>query len=148
MAQHEPKGNGESWGGVTLHEAKRLTTTELLGLIAGRAALLAEKQVELAKAEIQANIRAEIRMVIGLAIAAVCAIVAISLLLVAAVFGLSDNMPGWAAALILAGVMLLLGGIAGLVGWRMRVTAPLSTTRQTLKENLYWAKERLTGGAS
>jgi hypothetical protein len=133
---------------VTLAEVKRLTTTELVGLIAGRAALLAEKQVELAKAEVRANIRAEIRMAIGLAIAAVCAIVAISLLLVAAVFGLSGSMPGWAAALILAGVMLLLGGIAGMVGWRMRVTAPLNTTRETLKENLYWAKQRLTGGGS
>lgn len=148
MAQHEPRGNGDTWGGVTLAEVKRLSTTELVGLIAGRAALLAEKQVELAKAEVRANIRAEIRMAVGLGIAAVCAIVAISLLLVAAVFGLSGSLPGWAAALILAGVVLLVGGIAGLVGWRMRVTAPLTTTRETLKENLHWAKQRLTGGAS
>ncbi len=141
-------GDGERWGGLKLAEAKRLATTELIGLIAGRAALLAEKQVELAKAELRANVRAEIRMAVGLGIAFVCAVLTLSLLLVAAAFALQAVMPGWAAALILAAVVLVLGAIAGYVGWRMRVTTPLRTTRDTLRENLHWAKQRLTGGAS
>lgn len=151
MADNDPKngrGNGGPPGPITVAEAKRLSTTELVGLIAGRAALLAEKQVELAKAEFRANMRSEIRMVVGLGIAAACGIVAVSLLLVAAVFALSPTMPPGGAALLLAGVMLLLGVIAGLVGWRMRVTSPLAATRATLKENFQWAKERLVGGGS
>jgi hypothetical protein len=146
-ASKTTSGNGSSRD-TALGNAARFSTTELLGLIAGRAALLAEKQIELAKAEIRANVRAEIRMAVGLAIAAVCAIVAISLLLVAAVFALSPPLPHGGAALLLAGVVLLAGGIAAWVGWRMRVTAPLAETRSTLKENLEWAKERLTGGVS
>jgi hypothetical protein len=131
-----------------LRDAALLSTAELMGLIAGRAALLAEKQVELAKAEARANVRAEIWMAAGFGIALVCAIVAVSLLLVAAVFAIEPALPAGAVALLLAGLMLLLGGIAALVGWRRRVTAPLAETRTTLKENLQWAKERLTGESS
>jgi len=129
-------------------DAARLSTAELMGLIAGRAALLAEKQVELVKTEARANVRAEIRMAVGFGIALVCAILTLSLLLVAAVFAIDPALPAGGAALLLAGVMLLLGGIAALVGWRSRVTAPLAETRATLKENLQWAKERLTGEPS
>jgi uncharacterized membrane protein YqjE len=131
-----------------VRDAARLSTAELMGLIAGRAALLAAKQVELAKAEARANVRAEIWMAAGLGIAFVCAILALSLLLVAAVFAIDPSLPAGGAALLLAGVMLLLGGIAALVGWRSRVTAPLAETRATLKENLQWARERLTGESS
>jgi hypothetical protein len=117
-----------------------------LGLIAGRATRLAEKQVELIKAEVRDNVRAELRMAIALGIAAVLAITAISLLFVAAALGLALVMPAWAAALIMAGVALVAGTIVGLVGWRMRVRQPLATTRATLRETLLWAKEQLTGG--
>jgi hypothetical protein len=131
-----------------LRDTARLSTAELMGLIVGRAALLAEKQVELAKAEVRANVRAEIRMAAGFGIALVCAIVGLSLLLVAAVFALEPALPAGAAALILGVLMLLLGGIAALVGWRRRVTSPLAETRTTVKENLQWAKRRLTGEPS
>jgi peptidoglycan/LPS O-acetylase OafA/YrhL len=144
-------GNGD--GSPTLArptEARRLSTTELVGLIAGRAALLAEKQVELVKAEIRANVRAEVRMAVGLSIAAVCGIVALTVLVVAAAFAIADAgwLPGWLAALLLAVVVLLIGAVAGLIGWGKRVRDPLATSRATLKENLQWAKARLGGGGS
>ncbi len=131
-------------------ETKRLSTTELVGLIAGRATLLAEKQVELVKAEVRANLRAEIRMAIGLATTAVCAIAALAVLVVAGAFAIVEAgwLPGWLAALVLAVALLLVGAVAGLVGWSKRVTSPLATTRATLKANLEWAKERLAGGRS
>ncbi len=131
-------------------EARRLSTTELVGLIAGRATLLAEKQVELVKAEMRANLRAEIRMAVGLTIAAVCAIVALAVLVVAAAFAIMQAgwLPGWLAAVILAVVVLLIGAVAGAVGWSKRVRSPLATTRAILKENLEWAKQRLAGGGS
>ncbi len=144
-------GNGDGAPALTSPiEAKRLSTTELVGLIAGRATLLAEKQVELIKAEIQANVRAEVRMAVGLTIAAVCAIVALAVLVVAAAFAIAQAgwLPGWLAALVLAAAVLLIGSVAGLVGWSKRVKSPLATTRAILKENLQWAKERLAGGRS
>ena len=52
-------------------------------------------------------------------------------------------MPGWAAALIIGGAMLASSAIIGYIGWRRTVTNPLALTRQTLKEDMRWVKERL-----
>ena len=79
----------------------------------------------------------------GLGVAGLCAIWAVSLMLVAGAFALATVLPGWAAALIVAAAVLLVGTIAGLVGWGKRVKQPLEATRRTLKEDALWAKERL-----
>jgi uncharacterized membrane protein YqjE len=49
----------------------------------------------------------------------------------------------WAATLIVAAVVLLVGTVAGLIGWGKRVKQPLEATRRSLKEDVQWAKERL-----
>jgi peptidoglycan/LPS O-acetylase OafA/YrhL len=67
----------------------------------------------------------------------------VAVLLVAGVFGLTLVMPGWEAALIVGGALLLVAGIAGAVGWNRRVKSPMRRTRQTLKEDLQWTKEKL-----
>jgi hypothetical protein len=79
----------------------------------------------------------------GLGAALVAGLTALNMLLVALVFGLATWMPGWLAALIVGGVLLVIGAIVGYVSWTRRVTAPLASTRKTLKEHLQWAKERL-----
>jgi hypothetical protein len=65
------------------------------------------------------------------------------MLLVAAVFALTPYMAGWLAALVIAGVMLVVTSVAAAVGWRYHVTRPLDRTRKTLKEDVQWAKEEL-----
>jgi hypothetical protein len=94
---------------------------------------LARKAQELAKAEVAL-------------IAGVCAIWTVSLLLVAAVFGIVEAgwLPGWAAALVVAAVVLAVGTIAGLVGWSKRVRTPLEKTRRSIDDNVKWAR----GGSS
>jgi hypothetical protein len=67
----------------------------------------------------------------------------VNLLLVSAVFALTDWMPGWLASLGLAALLLAVGGVLGLVGWRRRVSSPWAMTRKTVKEDMQWAKERL-----
>jgi len=52
-------------------------------------------------------------------------------------------MPGWIAALVVAGVVLVIAIVLGSVGWSRRVMNPLATTRKTLKEDVHWAKERV-----
>ncbi len=105
---------------------------------------LVRAEVALAKAELKNDLERELRMVEGLAIAAVCGLCTLNLLLVAAVLGLAQTaLPGWAAALIVAGGVLAIGAGAGLIGWAMRVKAPLEKTRRTLKEDVRWAKERM-----
>ena len=70
----------------------------------------------------KADLRSEIKMASGLGVAGVCALMTLQLLLVAIVFALFEGevMPGWAAALVVAAVVLAIGTAAGLWGWAKR----------------------------
>jgi uncharacterized membrane protein YqjE len=120
-------------------------TRELVTELARKASLLARKEVELAKAELKADVRSEIRAASGLGVAGLCGIFTIQLLLVAIVLALmeGDVLPGWAAALVVAAVVLAVGTVAGLWGWGRRVRKPLDTTRRSLQEDVRWAKEQI-----
>jgi uncharacterized membrane protein YqjE len=122
-----------------------LGTRDLVTEVARKASELARKEIELAKAEAKADLRSGIKMASGLGVAGVCALVTLQLLLVALVLALMEGevMPGWAAALLVAAVVLAIGTVAGLWGWAKRVRKPLDTTRRSVKENVEWAKERI-----
>ncbi len=120
-----------------------MSNKELLQHIMQNAVLLAKKEVELAKAELKADLKKEVAMAKGLGVAGLCAIWTVSMMLVAGAMALGTALPEWAAALIVAAAVLLVGTVAGLVGWGKRVTEPLEMTRRTLKEDVQWAKERI-----
>jgi uncharacterized membrane protein YqjE len=124
---------------------RAVPTKDLFTELARKASALARKEVELAKAEVKADIRSSARMASGLGVAGVCALVALQLLLLALVLALAEAevMPGWAAALVVAAVVLAVGTVAGLWGWSKRVRKPLDTTRRSVKENVRWARERI-----
>ena len=124
---------------------RRMPTKDLVTELARKASALARKEVELAKAEVRDDVRSSARMAGGLGVAGVCALVTLQMLLVALVFALAEGgvMPGWAAALLVAAVVLGIGTVAGLWGWAKRVRKPLDTTRRSVRENVRWAKERL-----
>jgi len=119
-------------------------TSELLAHLAKDATNLVKKEVELAKAELRTDIKREVTMATDLAIAAVLGLVTLNVLIVAAIFGLGQLLPQWLAALIVAGVVLTIAVTVGAVGWAKRVAKPLEKTQKTLKEDVQWAKERLT----
>jgi hypothetical protein len=52
-------------------------------------------------------------------------------------------MPGWLAALIVAGVVFGVGAGAGYMGWQQRPRSPLALTRKSLKEDWEWLKEQV-----
>ena len=120
-----------------------MTNRELVGHVIESATLLAKKEIELAKAELRRDLKAEIGMAKGLGIGAVCALCTVNLLLVAAALALGTVMVEWAAALLVAAVVLGVGTAFGLIGWGKRVKSPLESTRRSLKEDALWAKERL-----
>jgi len=122
---------------------EHMTNRELIGYISQNALKLAKSEVELAKAELKADLKKEVGMAKGLGVAGLCAIWAVSLMLMACALALGTVMAEWAAALVVAGGVLLVGTVAGLVGWGKRVQKPLETTLRTLKEDARWAKERL-----
>jgi uncharacterized membrane protein YqjE len=123
---------------------RALSTLELVRQIVQTGSLLVQKEVELARAELKADLQAHVLMAKRLAIGALLALLGINLLLVAVVFALAHAMPGWLAALALGVLLLAVGGAIGLTGWRGRVSAPLAATRKHVKEDLEWAKEHLT----
>lgn len=120
-----------------------LSTRELIGEIMGRGTLLLRKEAELARAEIAADLKSHLAMAKGLAIAAVCGLLGLNALVMALVFGLTAWIPGWLAALVVAGVLLVLAALIGYIGWSRRVM-PLTVTRKMLKEDVRWAKQQLT----
>lgn len=124
---------------------RRMRTKDLVTETARKASQLAKKEVELARAELRADVRSEIKMASGLGVAAVCALLGLELLLVAIVLALMEAgvLPGWAAALVVAGVVISAGAGAGLWGWARRVRNPLEATRRSLREDLRWARERM-----
>jgi uncharacterized membrane protein YqjE len=124
-------------------QTQSLSTRQLLTQLIETVSLLVAKEVELARAEIKADLKAELSMVTLLGAAGVVAVFSVNMLLVAAVFALTAWMPGWLAALGVAAVLLAIGGVLALVGWQRRVSVPLAVTRKTVKEDVQWAKERL-----
>ncbi len=122
---------------------ERLSNRELLGHISESAVLLVKKEVELARTELKADLKAELGMVKGLGVAGLCALFAVNMMLVALALALGHLVPDWAGALIVAAGVLLVGTLAGVIGWGKRVRNPLEATRRTLKEDVQWAKERI-----
>ena len=120
-----------------------LSMRQLLTQLIETLSLLVTKEVELARAELKADVKTELDMVKLLVAAGTVALFGVNMLLVAAVFALTVWIPGWVAGLAVAVVLIVIGAVLALVGWRRRVSAPMAVTRQIVKEDVQWAKERL-----
>lgn len=116
---------------------------DLLAALTGSVKSLASQEVALAKAEMRSDVKSSVAMAKSFGVAAVCGLLGVSMLLVAAVLALATLLPGWAAALIVAAPFVLAAAAAGAIGWTRRVREPLGMTRTSLKESLEWAKDRL-----
>jgi NADH:ubiquinone oxidoreductase subunit 4 (subunit M) len=92
---------------------------ELIASIPEQVQHLVEREIALIKAEIVGKLKA-LGTGAGLLLGAVVAFLFfIGVLLTLAIIGLSSWVPPWAAALIVAGVLLLVAVILGLVGYRI-----------------------------
>jgi hypothetical protein len=118
-----------------------LSTPQLMGEAAREAVALVKSELALARAELKADLKSEVTAATGLSVAALAALLMVNLLLVAAVLGLATVMPGWLAALIVAAVIGLGGGIAGAIGWK-HIKMPLVRTRESLEQDARFMKER------
>jgi hypothetical protein len=126
-----------------VNDARRLTTRELIDRIMHTGAQLVAVEIDLARAEGKANLTAAFATVKLLVVAGVLGLAGVNLLLVAGVLALAHVMPGWLAALLLGGMILVISAMVGYIGWQRRVTRPLAVTRKTVTEDIQWAKERL-----
>jgi len=120
----------------------RLSTLQLLRAIASQGGLLVKKQIALAKTELKSDARTEAKVAGGLGIAAVGAIITVTLLLVTVAFALALVLPAWAAGLIVTGVVAVFVGVLAGVSWSRRIRQPLQRSRDELKQDIRFTKER------
>ena len=105
---------------------------------------LVRAEIELAKAELKAGITANATGVGMLVGAGVMLWLALQGLLIAAGFALAEVMPGWAAALIVTAVLILIAVVLGLVA-RGKLKTPVSveTAKTNVQEDVAWFKTHL-----
>ncbi|MDQ3991329.1 MAG: YihY/virulence factor BrkB family protein [Actinomycetota bacterium] len=123
------------------------STIELVRSIAGDTATLVRKEVQLAKEELMAELSARVKGAVMLAIAGVFGLLALGFLGAMLAHALDNVMAPWLSRLIVTAVYLAVAGIVAAVGLgRMKrgPTGPvLEETRETVKEDVRWAREQL-----
>ena len=125
------------------------TVAELIKQITAQSAALARKELELAEAEIT---RKSKRAGIGAGMfggAGLLGLFGLGCLTVAAILALALVVPGWAAALIVAGVYLGVAGIAAVVGGAsVKRATPLAPaeTAASVKDDVEWIKAHAERG--
>lgn len=121
---------------------RRLPT--LLRSIAGDLSLLVRQQKDIAKQEVGEIVGEKAKGGGMLAAAAVLGLFVIGFLGLAGAEALDLVVPRWAGFLIVAGGYLLLAVVVGLMGRRaLRARATPDQTKQTLKEDVEWARQQL-----
>ena len=122
---------------------RELSIGELVGEIVPEIKRLIQQEVTLAKAELKADMQLEISMAKYMGIGGIIALIGVAMLFVAVAFALATRLPGWLAALIVGGALLVSAGIMAAIGWSRRVKKPLDSTQKTIKEDIQWAKNRV-----
>jgi hypothetical protein len=130
---------------TTLPPRRERSIASLFGDLARESTRLLRQEIALAKSEMLAKLT-QLGMGAGELIAGALILYAgFLVLLAAAVLGLSLVVPPWAAALIVGGVVLLIGLGVALKGRRdMKVEKLVpERTLRTLREDADWAREQM-----
>ena len=129
---------------VATDERDRMRLQGLIRSIGADLSLLIRQQVALAKEEVRGIAAEKATGGALLAAAAVFALFVLGFASLAGAAALDLVLPRWAALLIVAGIYLVLAVIAVLIG-RNALAAPATPerTKQTVKEDLEWAKRKL-----
>jgi len=105
---------------------------------------LVKAEIALAKAEVSEGVKAKAAGAGAFGAAGVLGWLGLQGLLITIGFLLALVLPGWAAAAIVTGVLLLGAGIAALVGKRKMATpVSLDTTKANVEEDVAWTKQHL-----
>ncbi len=107
---------------------------------------LVRLEIELAKSELASKAKHAALGAALLAAAVVGALLLIAMLVTAAVLAFALVVPGWAAALVVAGLLLLATGacvVIGIQALRSAVPPLPKQAIQSSKENIEWLRARL-----
>lgn len=121
-----------------------LGSIELLKETLSTAAQLAEKQIQLLRAEMKAVIEQERRRIIVICVGVASSVAGLAVLLVAAAIGLGEwtgHAPLWCLGF---GIVVMATGATLLtIGIRSMVNQTFGTTRHIVEEEIAWAKNKL-----
>ena len=123
-----------------------VSTRSLVNLAVEQTGLIVRQELALARAEFAGKAK---RALLGVLLSAGAAVLAFAALLcgiAAAIAGLAGVLPTWAAALIVAGILLAAAGIGGLAALRAFAKAAPSTPPDvvaSVKADVIEVKERL-----
>jgi uncharacterized membrane protein YqjE len=119
--------------------------TELLGRLSQDFSDLVTAQVELAKVELKEDATEAARSAGMMAGAGLAALLALLLLSMAAAWGLSEIIPEGAAFAIVGALWVIVAAVLFAVGReRARRIEPVPQTRESVKEDLQWAKQQMS----
>lgn len=104
---------------------------------------LIRQEMRLARAEVRENVDHAKRGVMWFIAASVPALMALILIPIGLMFWLDGVMPTWAAALLLAGIFLVMSAVLAFVGKRTldKVRVIPEETKETVQRNVQWMKE-------
>jgi membrane protein len=119
-----------------------IPTTDLVKQLAAQSVELAEKEVELTKAEVHEEAKQDEHVAEGIGVSTVCALIGLQGLVIAAVFGLARLLPDWGAALVVAGLGIGASAIAALLV-RHRGAKLLPRTQHIVSGEMRWLKKQL-----
>lgn len=119
--------------------------SSLFSELAGETTTLVRKEVELARAEMSEKMGQAAAGAISLAAGGLVAFAGLIFLLLSATIGLSNWVSDWLAALIVGGVVALIGIFMVMAGKNRLSTENLQPKRtiETLQEDKQWAKSQL-----
>lgn len=121
---------------------------EIISSLFGDISTLFRQEVDLAKTEMTQKASRAAKDAVGAIVGAVVAIFGVNILLWSLIYGLTNFMPLWLSALIVGGVITLIGAIVlinGIKDIQDIDPAPERTVR-TLKEDAQFAKEKINNG--
>ena len=121
---------------------------EIISSLFSDISTLFRQEVDLAKTEMTQKASRAAKDAVGAIVGAVVAIFGVNILLWSLIYGLVNFMPLWLSALIVGGVITLIGAIVlinGIKDIQDIDPAPERTVR-TLKEDAQFAKEKINNG--
>jgi len=128
---------------MRLAELSQASTTDLIRRLVNNISGLVDREIVLAKEEAKQDMRSSLTSAVLMISGAVLLFIGVISLVVAGILALALVLPGWLAAVIVGVFFLVVGAFIALIGKSKLATKPLEKTRESLREDVLWARGRL-----
>ncbi|MCL5256316.1 MAG: YihY family inner membrane protein [Chloroflexi bacterium] len=132
---------------IRMDDIRNASMADLVNRLLDNISSLIERQIELARVEAKEDLYAGIRAGSILIGGAVILFLALISLIVACILALALVIPGWLSAIIFGVAFGIIGTILALWGIRKIEIKPMEHTRESIQEDVEWAKHLLTSRA-